>query len=90
MALDFSNDYARNAVGLVAIFLPMFALSKAFKVVKYPEYQTWTGYWMAGLLLVGCALFYAFVLDYSSRIILGGVSLLILAMMLVVKFFEDR
>ena len=90
MALDLSNDYARNAVGLVAIFLPMFALSKAFKVAKYSEYQTRAGYWMAGLLLIGCALFYAYVLDYSSRIILGGVSLLILAMMLVVKFFNER
>jgi hypothetical protein len=90
MALDLSNDYARNTVGLVGLFLPMFALIKAYKVARYQEYRTGAGYWTTGLLLVGCISFYAFVLDYRGRIILGGVGLLILAMMLVVNFFNNR
>ena len=90
MSLDLSNDYARNAVGLVGLFLPMFALIKAYKVAHYSEYRTRTEYWTAGLLLVGCILLYAFVLDYRARIILGGVCLIILAMMLVVNFFNNR
>jgi hypothetical protein len=90
MALDLSNDYARNAVWLVGLFLPMFALIKAYKVARYSKYHTRTGYWTAGLLLIGCALLNAFVLDYRARIILGGVSLLLLAMMLVVEFFNNR
>lgn len=90
MALDLSNDYARNAVGLVGLFLPMFGLIKAYKVARYSEYRTRTEYWTASLLLVGCTLFYAFVLDYRGRIILGGIALLILTTMLAVNFFNNR
>lgn len=90
MALELSNDYARNAVGLVGLFLAVFALIKAYKVTRYSEYRTRTGYWSAGLLLIGCTVFYAFVLDFRGRIILGGVALLLLAMMLVVNFFNNR
>jgi hypothetical protein len=90
MGLDLSNENTRNAVTLVGVFLPMYALIKAYKVARYSAYQTRTGYWLAGLLLVGSLLFYAFVLEYRGRIILGGVGLLLLAMMLVVEFFTDR
>ena len=90
MALDLSNDYTRNAIVLVAIFLPMFALIKAYKVARYSEYRTRTGYWTAGLLLVGCTLFYVFVLDYGGLIILGGAFFILLVMILVVHFFSKR
>ena len=90
MTLDLSNEYARYAACDVAIFLPMFTLIKAFKVARYSEYQNRTGYWTVGLLLLGCTLFYAFALDYRARIIWGGSSLILLAMMLAVHFFNNR
>jgi hypothetical protein len=90
MGLDFSNDYIRNAVGLVAIFLPHFALTKAYKVAKYSAYQTTRGYLTAGLLLLGGILFYSFMLDHSQRIIFGGFSLLFLTVMVVADFVNNR
>ena len=90
MMLDLSSDYTRGAVTLIGVYLPMYALIKAYKVARYSEYQTRTGYWTVGLLLVGSLLFYAFVLEYRGRIILSGVSLLLLAMMLGVEFINDR
>ena len=68
MGLDLSHEYTRGAVTLVGVFLPMYALIKAYKVARYSEYQTRAGYWVAGLLLVGSLLFYAFVLEYRGRI----------------------
>jgi uncharacterized membrane protein len=90
MTLDLSNDYIRGAVALVGVYLPMYALIKTYKVAQHPEYQTRTGYWTVGLLLVGSLLFYAFALDGRGRIILGGVSLILLAIMLGVEFFSNR
>jgi hypothetical protein len=90
MAIDLSNKYVLGAVVLVALYLPMFSLIKAYKVAKHPEYRTKLEYWKAGLLLLGSILFYAFVLDYGERIIIGGCALFLLAAMLVVNFFNNR
>ena len=90
MGLDFSNEYARNAVGLVAIFLPHFALIKAYKLARYSAYRTTRGYAMAGLLLLGSTLLYSLVLDNSQRIIFGGFSLLILTIMVVADLVNGR
>jgi hypothetical protein len=90
MVLDFSNEYVRNAVGLVAIFLPHFALMRVYKLARYSAFRTTRGYVMAGLLLLGSTLFYFLVLDHGQRIIFGGFSLLFLTIMVVADFVNGR
>jgi len=90
MGLDFSNDYIRNGVGLVAIFLPHFALINAYKLARYSAYRTTRRYAVVGLLLLGSTLFYSLVLSHSQRIIFGGFSLLFLTIMVVADFVNDR
>ena len=90
MRLDFSNDYIRNAVGLVAISLPHFALTQADKLARYSAYRTTRGYVMATLLLLGSTLFYFFALDQGQRIIFGGFSALFLTIIAAANFINER
>ena len=82
MRLYLSITLIQGAVGLSALFMPIFFVVRLYKTTKYGELRSIAAYSITALLLVGSILVYAFVLDYTGRVMYGILSPLLLCMFL--------
>ena len=82
MPLDLSSKLVQGAVGLSALFMPIFFVVRVYKTAKYGELRTIPAYFITGLYLIGSVLLYVFVLDYTGRILYGILSPVLLCMFL--------
>jgi hypothetical protein len=82
MQLDLSSKLIQGAIGLSALFMPIFFVVRAYKTAKYGELRTTPAYIITGLFLMGSVLLYVFILDYTGRILYGILSPFLLCMFL--------
>jgi len=82
MPFDSSSKLIQGAIGLSALFMPIFFLIRAYKTAIYGELRTPSAYIITGLFLVGSVLLYGFILDYTGRIFYGILSPFLLCMFL--------
>jgi hypothetical protein len=82
MQLDLSSELVQGAIGLSALFLPIFFVIRVYKTVKYGELRTTSAYIITGLFLLGSVLLYVFLLDHTGRIFYGLLSPVLLCMFL--------
>lgn len=82
MPFDSSSKIIQGAIGLAALFMPIFFFVRAYKTAKYGELRTTSAYIITALFLIGSILLYVFILDYTGRILYGILSPLLLSMFL--------
>ena len=75
MSVDTSNEFVRNAIGLLALFTPMFLFIRIQKLIKYRWYRTKKEYIILALLTIVSISTYVFGLEIHSAIFLGIISL---------------